>query len=390
MKVSFEKHKMNSINSSGIYPVPFKMVILFLMLFVTCFFSTISAQNEKITLKLKNKTLSEVINEIEVKSGYSFLVRNNDVNLKEIVSIEVVNKSVEEILTQLFKQRQISFEIMGKSISVFKPQKNQDGSSTRHTRKITGYVTDSNGDPVIGATVIELSTKNGTITDIGGAFVLEVSEKSIVQVSYIGYTPAEIKIGNQNNLTIRLKESTKILDELVVIGYGTIKKKDLTGAVTTISSENITNRKTTQLSTALQGAMSGVMVTRNSNEPGSTGTIKVRGITTISNSDPLVIVDGVPASINDINPNDVENISVLKDAASAAIYGARAASGVIVVTTKRAESDKLSINYTFEQGIDMVSRDPQSVDVKRFMEMANELTWNDAGNGNDKYPLYSD
>ena len=152
----------------------------------------------------------------------------------------------------------------------------------------------------------------------------------------------------------------------------------------------ITDRKVAQLSTALQGAMSGVTVTRTNNAPGAQSAIRIRGITTIGESSPLVIVDGAPAdNINDINPNDVESITALKDAASAAIYGSRAASGVIIVTTKRAKTNQLSLEYSYEFGIDKPTARPDFVDVQRFMEMTNELRWNDAGNGSDEYPTYA-
>ena len=194
----------------------------------------------------------------------------------------------------------------------------------------------------------------------------------------------------KNVIDVILIEAAQGLDEVVVIGYGTAQKKDLTGSVSSVMGSRITDRKVAQLSTALQGAMSGVTVTRTNNAPGAQSAIRIRGITTIGESSPLVIVDGVPAdNINDINPNDVESITALKDAASAAIYGSRAASGVIIVTTKRAKTNQLSLEYSYEFGIDKPTARPDFVDVQRFMEMTNELRWNDAGNGSDEYPTYA-
>ena len=194
----------------------------------------------------------------------------------------------------------------------------------------------------------------------------------------------------KNVIDVILIEAAQGLDEVVVIGYGTAQKKDLTGSVSSVMGSRITDRKVAQLSTALQGAMSGVTVTRTNNAPGAQSAIRIRGITTIGESSPLVIVDGVPAdNINDINPNDVESITALKDAASAAIYGSRAASGVIIATTKRAKTNQLSLEYSYEFGIDKPTARPDFVDVQRFMEMTNELRWNDAGNGSDEYPTYA-
>lgn len=179
------------------------------------------------------------------------------------------------------------------------------------------------------------------------------------------------------------------LGEVVVVGYGTQKKSDLTGAVATIGGRDLANRRTANVSQALQGQVSGVMVTRNNSAPGSSANIRIRGITTIGDSNPLIIMDGVPVnSIDHINPNDIENISVLKDAASASIYGSRAAAGVILVTTKRAKKGELSLNYNFEYGTEVPTRIPEYVDVTRYMGMVNELRWNDNGNDGNEYPLY--
>lgn len=264
--------------------------------------------------------------------------------------------------------------------------------SEQTTKKvISGSVHDADGLPIIGASVVEKNNPvNGTITDVDGLFKLTVSEKSTVVIRYLSYITHEFVVGSANFYPTILQENTTNLDEVVVIGYGTVKKKDLTGAVGAISGNVVSERKEMQLSTALQGAIPGVMVTRSNGAPGGSSTIRIRGITTIGDSNPLYIVDGVPVdNIDYINPNDVENISVLKDAASASIYGSRAASGVILITTKRGTSDKFQLNYSFEYGFEKLARKPKFVSATRFMEMENELRWNDAGNGANKYPTYS-
>jgi TonB-dependent SusC/RagA subfamily outer membrane receptor len=228
--------------------------------------------------------------------------------------------------------------------------------------------------------------------EVDGEYSITVTDsKSILVFSFVGFQAQEITVGNQTKINVSLKIDSKALDEVVVVGYGVQKKKDLTGAVSSIGSEMFKERKETQVAQALQGAMSGVTVTR-SGANGSMGsaTIRIRGVTTIGDSNPLVIVDGVPvADVNQVNPNDIENLSVLKDAASASIYGSRAASGVILITTKRAKTDQASIQYNYENGFDKPTQLPDYMRASRYMELVNELRWNDAGNGANKFPTFS-
>ncbi|MDR1122199.1 MAG: TonB-dependent receptor, partial [Dysgonamonadaceae bacterium] len=249
---------------------------------------------------------------------------------------------------------------------------------------------DVTGEPVIGASVIEKETTNGAITDIDGKFSIAVPEGVVLQISYIGYTTQEITVVKGNHLNIVMEEDTKTLDELIVIGYGTIKKADLTGAVANVGGEKLSNIQATSVSQALQGTMPGVQITRSGSMPGDGATIRVRGITTIGTSDPLILVDGVPGSLNAMDVDDIESISVLKDASSASIYGARASAGVILVTTKRAKDGSLNIDYSGTLGFVKATTFPGVVDYKRYMEMNNEVAWNDAGNipGNE-YFVYS-
>ena len=247
------------------------------------------------------------------------------------------------------------------------------------TGKVTGTVLDENGEPLVGAGVVVKGTTNGTMTGINGEFSLDVPKGATLTFSFIGYLDAEIAPGTRSNLEIRMEPDTKLLDEVVVIGYGTVKRKDLTGSVASARGEDIEARKTTTLSTALQGSMSGVMVTRDNSAPGAgAGSIRVRGITTIGTTDPLIIVDGVQTSSLDyVNPADVESISVLKDAAAASIYGSKAAAGVILVTTKRGDKSSMSLTYTGEFGMEIPTAEPDMVGLTRYLEMYNELLYND-------------
>ncbi len=248
--------------------------------------------------------------------------------------------------------------------------------------KVTGTVLDKDGLSVIGAGVVEKGTLNGTTTDVDGRYTLTVSSaKAVLEISFVGYETFETTVGNRERIDVILQEDSKLLDEVVVIGYGTVKKKDLTGAVAAVDGNKISAIQSAGLAQALQGSMPGVQVTRTSGLPGASATIRVRGITTIGDSDPLLIADGVPvSSLAEVDVDAIENITVLKDAASASIYGARAAAGVVLITTKRAKEGHLSIDYNGSFSINRRTAAPKQVDVVRFMELQNEAQWNDAGN----------
>jgi len=209
---------------------------------------------------------------------------------------------------------------------------------------VRGRISEDSGQPLIGATVALRGTSSGSVTDTDGNFSITVpSESAVLIISYIGYVTQEITVGNQRKLEIVLKLNANLLNETVVVGYGTQEKKDVTGAISTVKGSDIANIPAMGLSQSLQGRAAGVQVVRNGGAPGEGGTIRIRGIGTVNNSDPLIVVDGVPlafGNINDINPNDIESVNILKDASSSAIYGQRAANGVILITTKRGGFDQ--------------------------------------------------
>lgn len=338
------------------------------------------SQNTVINLKLENATVEQVIDKIEKETDFSFLFTDKSVDIDWKVSVDARNKNINELLETLFGDTHVQYRIVDKQIIL--SNKKLLAANANQQKQVSGVVVDTNGDPVIGANIVEKGTTNGTISDVEGRFFLNLSSDATLVITYIGYIPQEVNVGGRSSLTITLHEDSEVLDEVVVIGYGTMRKKDLTGAVTAVKGDELASRKTTQLSTALQGAIAGVTVTRDNNAPGAAaGSIRVRGITTIGDTSPLVIVDGVPGSINDVNPNDVESMSVLKDAASASIYGSRAAAGVILITTKRAQEKSLSINYNFEYGLEIPTKQPEYVGVKRFLETTNELRYNDNKTG---------
>jgi TonB-linked SusC/RagA family outer membrane protein len=255
---------------------------------------------------------------------------------------------------------------------------------------VSGSVKNASGETVPGVTVIVKGTTNGTVTDPNGNYSLaNVPLGTTLIFSFVGMKTQEIKVAGKTTINLTMEEQTIGLDEVVAIGYGSVRKKDLTGSVAIVGGNDLADRKTITVSQALQGAMSGVTVTRTGAGPGDGASVQIRGVTTIGNSNPLVIIDGIPGSLSSINPNDIDNLSVLKDAASASIYGSKAAAGVILITTKRAKSGQLSLNYNYEYGVDSPTSLPQHISAVPYMKMVNELVWNDANNTGSEYPTHS-
>ena len=248
------------------------------------------------------------------------------------------------------------------------------------TKKITGTVVDAQG-PVIGASVMEKGTTNGTVTDFDGNFTLNVNPGATIVISYIGYETQEIKVGNQSNINITLSEDDAVLEEVVVVGYGTMKKKLVTGATVQVKGDDIAKLNTTNALEAMQSSTPGVNITQSSSQPGKGYKVYIRGIGTIGDSQPLYVIDGVAGgNLDGINPNDIESIDVLKDAASAAIYGSRAANGVILVTTKQGKEGKIEISYNGAIGWSNVAKRPEMLNAQQFMTIMDEYNFNTSGN----------
>lgn len=247
-------------------------------------------------------------------------------------------------------------------------------------RSISGRITDESAKELPGVSIVLKGTQRGTVSDANGQYKLNLPDSGPVTLifSFVGYQSQEVNVADQASLNISLKPDDNSLEEVVVVGYGTQKKKDLTGALSTIEAKDVAGRQTTQISEALQGSIAGVSVTRGSGAPGASSSILIRGITTLGTNSPLIIVDGVPvSSIDNVNPGDVETVTVLKDAASAAIYGSRGAAGVVLVTTKRAKEGFSSFEYTGEYGVQKATALPAYVDSPTYMRLFNEQATND-------------
>ena len=320
---------------------------LALFIFAGTAFATESySQTMKVTVVADNVSTGKVINEIEKQTDYLFVYNVNEVNLKRNVKVNAQNKSVAEVLNKVFEGTDIYYAMEGKNIMLM--SKAKEAEATRQANKITGIVKDANGEPIIGANVMVKGQSIGTITDIDGQFMLDAPKDAVLQISYIGYVSQEVKVTGKKELNITLKEDTETLDEVVVVGFGTQKKVNLTGAVDVVDNKQLSERPVSNAVQALQGIAPGLVITQSGGDLESRPSINVRGMATIgegTSGSPLILIDGMEADLNSVNPQDIESISILKDAAASSIYGSRAPFGVILVTTKSGDEGKVTINY---------------------------------------------
>lgn len=335
------------------------------------------ASQHALTLNLKNATIREAIESIKSQSEFSFSMDVKDLNLDEKVSVSLANKSINEILAVLFNGKNVRYEINDRHIVITHTDKQSAGAVQQQAKKITGKIADPNGEPIIGANVVVKGTTNGTITDGEGQFSLDVPGNAILKVTYIGYMEQEVPVGSKSTLSIIMKEDSQTLDEVVVVGFGTQKKLNLTGAVTAVSGDEIAKRPVANAAVMLQGQIPGLRVNQGNGQPGNEeASFRIRGQGTFSDagSDPLILINGVPGSMTNLDPSTIESVSVLKDAASAAIYGARAANGVILVTTRQGSSNgqKVTIGYHGNVGLYTPTKMYDVVtNSVEFMELSN-------------------
>ena len=331
----------------------------------------------QISVTFKDVPLMEALSTLENKSEYSFFYSNMLPDKDARVSIDARDKSIEFILDNIFSNLSISYEINGHQI-VLREDKKEDKNTSY---KASGVVIDSAGEPVIGAGVVIEGSTNGTITDVDGRWELVVpSTTTKIVISSLGYKEQVVAAGSASARTVTLHEDSQMLQETVVVGYGVQKKVNLTGAVAMVNSEEMNARPISSVASGLQGLLPGVTGVNSSSQPGQANTtIRVRGVGTIGNSNPLILIDGIEGDISSINPEDIESVSVLKDAASSAIYGARAANGVLLVTTKKLAAGKdavTKINFSAYAGIQTPTRLPEMCDAIEFMTLDNEARKN--------------
>ena len=336
------------------------------------------AQNTRISVDMQAATIKQVMNEIEGMTEFRFLYSGPEIQLDKRVDIKLKNKRIDRILRDLFRRTGIAYQVYEKQI-ILKPgtysfvQDNiKDGVSVDDPpqQSVSGTVTDSSGLPLPGASVVEKGTNNGTQTDFDGNFSINVgSNDAVLEISYIGFETQEIPVNGQSNITVALNESTSALDEVVVVGYGSQVKRDLTGSIATVKEDDFKNNVINSPAQAVQGRLPGVQVAQTSGRPGDGANIRIRGLGTVNNNNPLIVIDGqlTNGGLDDINPNDIESISVLKDASAASIYGSRAANGVVLVTTKRGRKGKTVVTYDTYVAIDQVQDRIDVLDRDQFI-----------------------
>lgn len=346
-----------------------KLTYLFILVGVLQSAASSYAQTAKLTLNLSQVTLSELFNEVENQSEFRFFYDSNEVDLSGKVSINVDGTSIDEILYTVLDETDYAYEIVDRHIIV----KNNGSvskleSESKQQKSVTGTVTDGTGQALPGVTVVIKGTTNGTVTNIDGMYAIaNVPENATLVFSFVGMKMQEIPVGNQTTINVKMKADAIGLEEVVAIGYGTVKKSDLTGAVGVVSGDELTSLASPNFEQGIQGKVAGLQMTQTSAEPGGGISVKIRGTNSLlGSSEPLYVIDGFPISndntsrpggwegqgslnlLSNLNPNDIESVQVLKDASATAIYGSRGANGVVIITTKKGKTGEgtLSIDYS--------------------------------------------
>ena len=370
---------------------------IFMVMALFCL--NISMLAQAVSLKMKNVSVKEAMTQLKDKSGYSFVYKVGDIDTKKVVDVQA--KELKEAIRQILLGQDVVYEVKGKNIIVQKGQARETTTKEGKKHKITGVVKDDSGNPIVGATIKEKGTTNGTVTDIDANFALDVSPESVLEISYIGYRDQSVSVGNRTSLTITLNEDQQLLDEVVVVGYGTTSRKNLTTSIATVKTDNISKAANNNVSQMLLGRAAGLQATIASPQPGGGVNISIRGAGT-----PIYVVDGIvmpanslevgsgstllPSSVNraglaGLNPSDIESIEVLKDA-SASIYGIGAADGVILITTKKGAEGKPRITYEGSYSLQKSYSYLEMLDGPSYMNMVNVFSKENYLFNNQQYP----
>ena len=367
-----------------------KLTVLMLTVCLSQMVAATYAQTTKLNVSAKEETLENVLKQIEKQSEFLFFYNLEEINKNEKISISKKNANIQDVLETIATKTGLRYTIKDRHIVLTTKHASMSAIS-QQSQKVTGVISDAMG-PVAGANVIQKGTTNGTTTDIDGKYSIDVPANATLVVSFIGYTPQDVAVKGQSVINILLKEDTQALEEVVVVGYGTMKKKDLTGAVASVKMDDTPVGTVSTVSHALAGKAAGLQVSTISAQPGGQSTFRIRGAASSdkAGNDPLIIIDGFPVSAPDgldsgnqykdgnkdnilgsINPNDIESIEVLKDASSTAIYGARAGNGVIIVTTKRGKSGAAKVQYSGSVSVQDIAKSYEMLDASGFMQATN-------------------
>ncbi len=324
------------------------MKLTVLLLLVACLQVNAHVDAQNITYTKNNISLEKVFKTIRKQTGYEFLYNTNMLKKAKKVDVKFDHTPLVKVLESVFDDLPFTYTIVGKTIVVKERESRSDRIAKALLREeVQGTVIDSaTGEPLVGVTIKVEGSTVGTVTDAEGHFRLNVPDNAVLEISYLGYTGKEIPVKGRNNIKIFLSEATTGLNQLVVVGYGVQKKENLTGAVDQIEADDIALRSSGTINGTLQGLMPGLHIQVNNGDPNTDPDLNIRGFTSINGGGPLVLIDGIEGDLSDVNPIDIKSITVLKDAASAAIYGARGAFGVILVTTKKGKAGDITVNYT--------------------------------------------
>ena len=352
------------------------------------------SQTKSFTFKMEQKTVQEVIDYLESKSEFVFFFYEGIMDTQKKVSLSVKDGNIYEVMDKLLEDTSIGYEIKDRQI-VLKPKEksmNSVASVQQQGKTVSGLLTDADGNPVIGATVIVKGTTNGVTTDVDGRYALKnVKKGDIIQYSFIGFNTEEREYKGESNINIRMMEASVGLEDVVVIGYGQQKKESVVSSVNSISSKEL-QMPGRSLSNNIAGQIAGVLAVQRSGEPGKdNSSFWIRGISSFAGgTSPLVLVDGIPRSMNDITPDEIESFTVLKDAAATAVYGAEGANGVVLITSKRGQSQKPTLDVRAEFSMVTPTRMPEMLNSYDYVRLYNEATWETLGNPVDWTKPYPD
>jgi TonB-linked SusC/RagA family outer membrane protein len=371
-------------------PMLKKCFVLFTRVFALCalvmtmnfqvFASSESFLSERVQLQVDNVTLKDAFKEIERQSQFTFLYNDASIDVNQVVTVSTSESTVKEVLDAILLNKGINYTIIDNQIVLTRAA----AGKLQQKKTITGKITDSeNGEGLPGVSIQEKGTGNGVITDISGSYTISVAEDGIIVVTYVGYVTEEIPVINQTEISLALVPDIINLEDVVIIGYGSVKKSDITGAVASVSAEQLSQSAVSGVDQALQGRTAGVSVTANSGSPGTAPSVRIRGIGTVNNPDPFFVVDGMPmtaSEVGSLNPGDIERTEILKDASAGAIYGARAANGVVLITTKRGKAGTSNINFDSYVGLQSLAKKYELLDAKDFVSVRNAagIVWQDS------------
>ena len=339
------------------------------------------SQSTTLSINLKNASVQTVLQQVEDKSDFYFLYSRSLINVDCAVDVQLKDAKITEVLNVLFNGTDVAYKVDGRQI-VLSRKSDSSVFDSQQQKSISGKVTDSGGASLPGVSIVIKGTTIGVITDINGKYILlNLPDKATLQFSFVGMKSQEIIVGTKTTLNVSMEEETIGLDEVVAVAFGTQQKQTMTSSVTKVDSKLLENRPVTNVASALQGQVAGVNITQSSGQPGQNASIKIRGVGSLqSGTDPLIIIDGIPGTLSMVSPSDVESISVLKDAAACSMYGARAANGVILVTTKKGKLGKLTVSYSGYAGYESPTELFQEADAYNYSNAYNTALMHDAIN----------